>query len=252
MPNPPFSWTCTYCGQPTTITDINFDIDTINFNLRNSKNPEFALIAEAISCPNPDCEEVTLTANFWENNWVKYSGGQTYWQPDNLLNEWKLLPRSSAKPMPEYIPEEIRNNYLEACLIQSDSPKASAAMSRRCLQGIVRDFWSVPVAKRGNLGAEISYIQNQIDEDTYESIKAVREVGDIGAHMEKSVDTIVDVEPEEAALLIELIETLISDWYVAKHRRANRNKALQQTVAAKRSAKKVAKDSLKQIEKKFD
>lgn len=104
----------------------------------------------------------------------------------------------------------------------------------------------------GNLGAEISYIRDRIDEDTFESIKAVREVGDIGAHMEKSVDTIVDVEPEEAALLIELIETLVLDWYVAKHRRANRNKQLQDTVAAKRSAKKASKVNMKQIEDQSD
>lgn len=70
--------------------------------------------------------------------------------------------------------------------------------------------------------------------------------------MEKSVDTIVDVEPDEAALLLELIETLISDWYVAKHRRTSRNKALQQTVAAKRSAKKIAKETMKQIEDKSE
>jgi hypothetical protein len=149
------------------------------------------------------------------------------------------------KPVPDFVPEEIRKNYEEACLIQNDSPKASAAMSRRCLQGIVRDFWDIPANKRGNLGAEINYILEEIDEDTFESIKAVREVGDIGAHMEKSVDTIVDVEPEETGLLIELIETLISDWYVAKNKRANRNKALQATVAAKRAAKKLSKENTK-------
>ncbi len=137
-------------------------------------------------------------------------------------------------------------------MIANDSPKASAAMSRRCLQGIVRDFWNIPPSKRGNLGAEINYIKDKVDADTFESIKAVREVGDIGAHMEKAVDTIVDVEPSEAELLIELVETLISDWYVARHRRNERNKKLREIVSEKREAKKLSKKSMQQIEDKRD
>ena len=220
-------------------------------NITKSDNSDYNLSAEAISCPNPECGKTLVEATFWKNGF-KETSGRKKWKAIKALNKWPLLPRSSAKPMPHFVPEEIRSNYEEACLIQNDSPKASATMSRRCLQGIVRDFWNIPASKMGNLGAEISYIRDRIDEDTFESIKAVREVGDIGAHMEKSVDTIVDVEPEEAALLIELIETLVLDWYVAKHRRANRNKQLQDTVAAKRSAKKASKVNMKQIEDQSD
>lgn len=188
----------------------------------------------------------TLTVSLYESGMVKNVTGQS-WGPTKKLNQWPLLPRSTAKPIPDYVPEEIRKNYLEACLIQNDSPKASAAMSRRCLQGIIRDFWDIPINKRGNLGAEISFIEDRVDIDTFESIKAVREVGDIGAHMEKSVDTIVDVEPEEALLLIELVETLIFDWYVARQRRSERNTALQEAVKAKRAAKKLSKDTIKPV-----
>ena len=37
--------------------------------------------------------------------------------------------------------------------------------------------------------------------------------------MEKDINVIVDVEPEEAGVLIELIETLAEEWYVARHER---------------------------------
>ncbi|MEP1964438.1 DUF4145 domain-containing protein [Tateyamaria sp.] len=247
MPNTPFNWSCRYCGQATTITDSNFDSGTLRLDIAPGDNAAYSFKADAICCPNPECQKVSLTATLHENGWVQNIGSKS-WRPVKVLNDWSLLPRSSAKPMPDFVPEEIRNNYLEACLIQEDSPKASAAMSRRCLQGMVRDFWNIPATKRGNLGAEISYISEKVDADTLDSIKAVREVGDIGAHMEKAVDTIVDVEPEEAGLLIELIETLVSDWYIAKHRRAHRNKALQEAVAIKREAKKISKENLKQIE----
>jgi hypothetical protein len=35
--------------------------------------------------------------------------------------------------------------------------------------------------------------------------------------MEKDINTIVDVDEGEALLLLELIETLFRDWYVARH-----------------------------------
>jgi hypothetical protein len=47
----------------------------------------------------------------------------------------------------------------------------------------------------------------------------VRSIGNIGAHMEKDINVIVDVEPTEAAALVKLIEYLIEDWYVNKHER---------------------------------
>ena len=52
--------------------------------------------------------------------------------------------------------------------------------------------------------------------ESVEAIDSVREVGNIGAHMEKDIDVIVDVDPNEAQALIELIEMLIDEWYVAR------------------------------------
>lgn len=162
------------------------------------------------------------------------------------------MPRSRARPWPDDIPEEIRKSYLEACLIVSDSAKASAALARRCLQGIVRDYWKIPGDKRGNLGAELGFIQDQVDSDTWDAIQAVRSVGDIGAHMEKDVNLIIDVEPREAELLIGLIETLMEDWYVERHKRNERNAALKTVAKAKLSDKRQGKRDAQQREKRTD
>lgn len=156
------------------------------------------------------------------------------------------MPRSRAKPQPDYIPKQIRDDYLEACLIANDSPKASATLSRRCLQGIVRDYWDIPKNKRGNLGAELSYIREKLDSDTWDAIEAIRNTGDIGAHMEKDVNVIVDVEPAEAELLIELIETLLEDWYVERHRRRERNAAARHLADKKQAERIQAKLASKQ------
>ena len=39
--------------------------------------------------------------------------------------------------------------------------------------------------------------------------------------MEEDINLIIDVDPNEAAALIKLIEMLIKDWYIAKQERSN-------------------------------
>jgi Domain of unknown function (DUF4145) len=61
-----------------------------------------------------------------------------------VFKHWRLLPASFAKPLPDYIPEPLRRDYEEACAIRDLSPKASATLIRRCIQGIIRDFCGIP------------------------------------------------------------------------------------------------------------
>ncbi len=43
-------------------------------------------------------------------------------------------------------------------------------------------------------------------------MRALKDVGNIGAHMTEVGGTIVDVEPGEAEALLGLIEMLFADW----------------------------------------
>jgi hypothetical protein len=52
--------------------------------------------------------------------------------------------------------------------------------------------------------------------------------------MENDIDVIVDVDPEEAELLIGLVETLLTEWYVAREERKVRMSALVKAAAEKR------------------
>ena len=135
-----------------------------------------------------------------------------------FILSWNMKPQSHAKQFPNYVPKPIITDYQEACLIQNLSPKASATLARRCLQGMIRDFWGV---KERTLFAEINGIQANVDPQTWQAIDAVRSVGNIGAHMEEDINLIIDVDPNEAAALIKLIEMLIKDWYIAKQERSN-------------------------------
>lgn len=138
------------------------------------------------------------------------------------------VPPSSAKPQPDYIPQPIRDDYNEACAIRDLSPKASATIIRRCLQGMIRDFCGI--AKK-RLVDEIDELRARVHDgraphgvqaDTVEAIDQVRGIGNIGAHMEADINVIVDVDPDEAQILVELVELLFAEWYVARETRTQR------------------------------
>jgi hypothetical protein len=206
-----FAWKCPYCNQIATITKGNMDVNMQFFNLDN-KDGDICIQTVVIVCPNQKCREYTITAKLCKTAWD--GGYQT--AGATMLAPWKMKPKSSSRIFPSYIPKPILEDYYEACLIVGDSPKASATLSRRCMQGMIRDFWGV---SKSRLIDEIGELKGKIDPTTWEAIDAIRSIGNIGAHMEKDINLIVDVEPEEATLLIGLIEFLLEDWYVARHDR---------------------------------
>ena len=125
-----------------------------------------------------------------------------------------LYPNSLAKKFPEFVPKFIREDYEESYSILNLSPKASATLARRCLQSMIRDFWSI---KKSRLIDEINELKGKIPNSQWLAIDSLRKIGNIGAHMEKDVNVIVDVEHDEAQKLLKLIELLIDKWYVARH-----------------------------------
>lgn len=149
-----------------------------------------------LQCANADCKKESL--------WLTYSP-----EEEGEPVHKRLVPRSSAKPWPDYIPREIRDDYEEACLILEDSPNASAALARRCLQGMIRNFWSV---KEDTLHREIKAIQNKVDDKVFKALRGLKDIGNIGAHPE----TVVDVTADDAQTLVDLLHLLVRIWYVAK------------------------------------
>ncbi len=233
--NKTMNFTCPYCNRPTTITDPNRFSSWTKIDITKSDSGEVGFFIESITCPNKECQKLCLRAELCHT--YKAYGSYGDWMKSHTIQKWQLLPESEAKVLPGYVPTPIQQDYYEACCIRDLSPKASATLSRRCLQGMIRDFWSV---NKPNLKLEIDELKEKVDPDTWQSIDAVRSVGNIGAHMEKDINIIVDVEPNEAQLLIGLIEQLIADWYVTRENRRERTEELKKMV----SAKDVQKNSL--------
>jgi hypothetical protein len=150
-----FSWMCPFCNQPATITNYSTSSDDHQFN-RDNKQGNLVLRTEIVVCPNPRCREYKIVAGLYKHTYT----GSTWTISKDAIEEWLLRPRSLSKPFPAYIPQAILDDYREACLIVSDSPKASATLSRRCLQGIIRDFWKT---SKPRLIDEIKGLEGMID-----------------------------------------------------------------------------------------
>ena len=219
-------WTCPYCNRNCTLGDA--DIRQISsYKHISEEYGHYYGILTIIVCPNPKCRQQTISLGVFQYNPSNQHVGEKVYS-------WHLKPESEAKPFPDYIPAQLRNDYEEACLIKNKSPKASATLSRRCLQGMIRNFWGI---KKGRLIDEIEDLNTKVDATTWEAIDSVRHVGNIGAHMEKDVNLIIDVDPDEAGLLIWLIETLFEEWYVARYERETKMKALAKLADDKKAKK---------------
>lgn len=209
------NFTCPYCNQPTTITEPNKHYHWKHVEIDEEKlsyDHELGVGCLVIACPNEKCRgvffKIALTGAY-----ILSGAG---WRPDDttLNKEWQLLPQSNAKPQPNYIPKQIVQDYAEACLIKDLSPKASATLARRCLQGMIRDFHSI---SEKTLYDEITALKGVIPNGEWEAMDALRSIGNIGAHMEKDVNLIIDISKDEADKLIAFIEYLFKQWYVKRH-----------------------------------
>lgn len=76
---------------------------------------------------------------------------------------------------------------------------------------------------------EISALKDKVPPTQWKAIDALRALGNIGAHMEKDTDVIIDIDPEEARKLIGLIELLMDKWYISRYDEEQKYKDLIKT-----------------------
>ena len=133
----------------------------------------------------------------------------------------------SRSPVPTEVNPEFAGDYTEACLVLADSPKASAALSRRCLQNVLREKAGV---KHSDLSKEIEEIikSGKLPTHLADALDAVRNIGNFAAHPIKSTSTgeIFEVEPGESEWNLEILEGLFDFYFVAPKRLQEKKDAL--------------------------
>lgn len=175
---------------------------------------------EKYDCANPDCKRMVLILiradiKHNRNNWKYYilEDGEGN---ERIYEAYLIRPRFyTRKPVPREVPENLAKDYLEACAVVEVSPKASAAISRRCLQNLLRTAGGV---KKDDLAREIQQVLDSGKLPSYlaDSIDAIRNIGNYAAHPLKSSSTgeIVDVEPGEAEWTLDVLELLFDFYFV--------------------------------------
>ena len=160
-------------------------------------------------------------------------GSGTEYNNFKLVKAWNICPSSSYKVFPDYIPSQIKKDYQEAHQTKEISPNASATLARRCLQGIIRDFYEI---KKGSLGEEINALEEakKVNEQTLKAIDKLRKFGNIGAHndiMKEKANVMVNVDERTAGLLIWVIERFIEDTYIATHEEEEKLKEINDLIS---------------------
>jgi hypothetical protein len=135
--------------------------------------------------------------------------GENYPQLGEQILLWPL--HRSRVPPPPSVPNHIRDDYNEAATILSLSPKASAALSRRCLQAILR----AQGYNQKDLSKQIDAVLPTLPGYIAKDVDAIRQVGNLAAHPMKSQISgeIVDVEPHEAEWNLDVLDQLFDFFY---------------------------------------
>ena len=145
-----------------------------------------------------------------------------------------IRPKTASRPVPSpNVPAEFAKDYIEASLVLGDSPQASAALGRRCLQHLLREKAGV---KQADLAKEIDQVlgSGQLPSHLAEAIDAVRNIGNFAAHPIKSTNSgeVLPVEPGEAEWTLDVLDGLFDFYFVQPALLSQKRAALNAKLAA--------------------
>lgn len=229
-----YSGKCPHCGTGVRFVELNIFAYAEENTVFLDNNVDFpppyrSMILSAYTCPV--CEKaVLLLRGFLRERAFAPSPG------DAVAHESFLWPRLVLRQvLPPDVPEAMREDYGEATGVLSISAKASAALSRRCLQAVLTEAGGFTQGKLADqieaaIGTLPSYVADRLD--------AVRVSGNFAAHPKKNVATgdIIDVEPGEAEASLDALDLLFDHYYVKPAKAAEMKAAIDAKVAAAKKA----------------
>lgn len=186
------TWVCPHCKTPNRFENAlygnGYKIDEIFTPFFDGSINKYHIID---FCKCTVCSKVIIT---FDNNMIYPLWAQ----------------RSSA---PREVPVEIADDFNEACLIESLSSKAAAALGRRCLQNILHNQG----IKKRDLNQEIDEAIKNLPTHLSDAIDAIRNIWNFSAHPIKYQQTwdIVEVEEWETEWVLDTLEGLFDHYYVA-------------------------------------
>ena len=216
---------CPYCGIKFSLDGVNADnsiprFERISFPGGGSSRDEGDKEYSITSHKCPDCRGQIM----WLNELGRTESGEK-----DVLSTTLLFPKHPITQLPEEVPERFAADFREAHDTLPISPKASAALSRRCLQTLIREKEDI---LEKTLFAEVERLlkTNTLPKALADDLDAIRVIGNFASHPIKDTNTgeIVEVEPGEAEWTLNVLEDLLLFYFVQEAKSAARRDALNQ------------------------
>jgi Domain of unknown function (DUF4145) len=116
------------------------------------------------------------------------------------------------------VPPDIAADYAEAALVLPLSPKASAALSRRCLQSVLRaaGYSQRDLSEQIDAALAESDARKALPPGIHMIVDAMRNFGNFAAHgiTDQTTLQIIDVEPAEAEYCLDVLDAVFDHYYV--------------------------------------
>jgi hypothetical protein len=141
----------------------------------------------------------------------------------------QVFPRGSSRaPVSTDVPPAIAQDYKEAAMVLALSAKASAALSRRCLQAILHQagYTQHDLSKQIDAVLVETDARKALATGPHSMLDAIRNFGNFSAHpiTDQTTLQVIDVEDHEAEYCLDILDCLFDHYYVrveeAKRRRA--------------------------------
>lgn len=203
---------CPHCS-------VAFHDGTPNSQTRLGRDADGHWSVQMFLCP--ECGKATIT--------LEVLGGPSGFPHHS---RYQAYPDRTKRPLPSEVPTDFASEFDEADAVLPYSPAASAAISRRCLQRLLREHAGVPPL---NLSKEIQHVldSGELRGGVADGLDAIRELGNFATHPIKSSSTgeVVPVDPDEAELTLDVLDSLFDHYFVQPARLDARLDAIDEKLA---------------------
>jgi hypothetical protein len=211
---------CPHCGKAF---HDHWDLANINREEWKRGIDEGKSYWQSHYTPCPACKEPTIdiscSSTSFDSGSSHVSGSISHVE----LIRVRVYPRHTfRKPTPAEVPLGIKEDYEEACRVLADSQKASAALSRRCLQAILREHGY----NQHNLWQQIDSVLAEpcpakaLPSALRDTVDAIRCFGNFSAHpiTDQTTLQVIPVDEGEAEWCLEILEEMFDHYYVKPER----------------------------------
>jgi len=195
---------CSKCGKSFSLFTVNkftegetYQRNQVYGLYYRTGSTEENIVVEYFRCPDPDCLNVDIRVT-----------GDEKW---NNKEMW-FHPVSTYKSYP-HIDKDVEKYYIESCAVLQFSPRASAALSRACLETVMTKEYKLT----GNLSKQLNDFkikvisgEIRIDPLFVDATDGIRKGGNASLHDELKYE----ISNEEALQILNVLEMFLDEIYV--------------------------------------